>query len=406
MKITKILLLMATLALATACSSGGDTPNTPDAPETTVPVELRIAVPMATATRVGDPGSSTGETVDWDRMAIIIAYKTKTNTSDDQSATTKKMVYWDTFSRKEFESTTTTTHATSTLTPVFNGATDTGVRSFVMSLPPGTVRIYGVTYSEPDEGETYATHNLVDFEERLKGIAKDGANHNADILAWQMPNSYTTDGTPATMDVAKFLSVATGYAVDGSGTTPKYDLEITSGTDGATQNWSMTLHRLAAKLDIQWDAQSAYDNTKGQYIDVQMDGFTYNGGAALADGDMGHGLVFPYTAIQTSTTFAPLGGKATFYNTTPISKRNGRVYHYIFPDLNNTSGKPAKIEFTIASTSKSADGTSTSTATTSRTFSFEKVAPIQPSTWYKINAKVKGNTSSTEIVIDRFNTGN
>ena len=98
MKTTRILpvfvALAVFLALATACSSSGDTPEQPDQPERTVPVELRIAVPTAAATRIGDPGSSTGEAVDWDRMAIVIAYTAKTGTDDSQSATAKKMVYW------------------------------------------------------------------------------------------------------------------------------------------------------------------------------------------------------------------------------------------------------------------------------------------------------------------------
>lgn len=410
--INRFLSIFALLLLLVSCAAD-HVDDSPDRPGTGgVPVEFYISVPQPTGTRIGDPGSPTGETVDWDRLTVIVAYQQKNTSSGDIDTDPQKMVYWDTFTRKEFEQTTEVVHANSTLTPILNGGVDTGVRTFTMPLPTGKARIYGITYSSPGEADNaaYAAH-LIDFEETyLDKIAKDGADHNADILAWTIPNSYaTTNGTVATMDVAKFLSVATGYAVNAKpGAASPYDLDIVKANDiEMKQYWSMTLHRLATKIDIQWDAQGAYENDK--YVDVQIDGFTYNGGATLADGDMGNGLLFPYREIQTAQTFPPLGGKATFYNTTPISKRNGRVYHYIFPDF-NTSDTRTKIDFqlTTTSTTTGADGTTTST-TLPRTYSyiFRDVAPLRPATWYKINTKVRGNTQpSTDIIIDNFNTGN
>lgn len=403
------------LLIASCAADHGDGDSSPDRPNpAAVPVEFYISVPQPAGTRIGDPGSATGEAVDWDRLTVIVAYRQKNASDEGTDPEPQKMVYWDTFTRKEFEQTTEVVHANSTLTPILSGGVDTGVRTFTMPLPTGKARVYGITYSSPDEADNDAYKDyLIDFEKTyLDGVAKDGNDHNADILAWTIPNSYaTTNGSVATMDVGKFLSVATGYAVNAKeGATSKYDLDIAKANDiEMKQYWSMTLHRLATKLDIQWDAQGAYDNTSKKYVDVQIDGFAYNGGATLADGDMGSGLLFPYREIQTAQTFAPLGGKMQFYNTTPISKRNGRVYHYIFPDF-NTSDTRARIEFmlTTTSTSTNADGTTTS-STLPRQYSyiFQNVAPLLPATWYKINTKVRGNTQDvTNIIINDFNTGN
>lgn len=404
--INRLLSLFAIALFLVACASeesGGGDPR-PD--PTAVPVEFYVTLPNAEGTRTGDPGAEQPENVDWDRLTVIVAYKQKTTDSNSTDANPQKMVYWDTFTRDEFRSLTAITHPSSTLTPIMEGSADTGVRTFTMPLPPGIVRIYGVTYSSPSETDNDAQKNyLIDFETRLSAIAVDGADHNADILAWQIPNSYaTTNGSVATMDVAKFLSVATGYAVNSKpGVTSPYDLTVAKANDvEMKQYWSMTLHRLATKLDMQWDAQSAYDNPDQTYVDVAVDAFAYNGGASLADGDLGSGLVFPYTAIQPAgATFAPLGGKVTFRNTSPISKRNGRAYHYFFSDLSPS----ARLDFDITADTRAADG---STSTSSRNFSYSLStnAPLLPATWYKINTKIRGNQRSNNVISAEFNTGN
>lgn len=402
--INRFLSIFALALLLVSCAAD-HVDDSPDRPGTGgVPVEFYISVPQPAGTRIGDPGSATGETVDWDRLTVIVAYRQKNTSSGDIDPDPQKMVYWDTFTRKEFEQTTEVVHANSTLTPILNDGTDTGVRTFTMPLPTGKARIYGITYSSPNEADNaaYADH-LIDFEEAyLDKIAKDGSDHNSDILAWTIPNSYaTTNGTVATMDVAKFLSVATGYAINAKeGATSPYDLDIVKANDiEMKQYWSMTLHRLATKLDMQWDAQGAYE--KEEYVDIVVDAFAYNGGASLADGDLGSGLVFPYTAIQTSgKTFASLGGKATFYNMSPISKRNGRAYHYFFTDLSRS----ARLDFKLTATQEAGEVTTT----TPREFSFELCTggSLLPATWYKINTKIRGNRQDRTIIPTDFNTGN
>lgn len=369
-----------------------------------MPVEFYVSLPTqdtdSEATRVGDPGTSTGEAIDWDCLTVIVAYSSKDKSEGGYDSESKKMVYWDTFTREEFESTSPVYHSSTTLTPV-SGAdgTDSGLRMFEMPLPLGNVRVYGITYSSPSlAANASIASNLVDVEARLKALPKDGADHNSDIVGWQIPNSYaSTDNTVSTIDVAKFLSVATGVAYNyKDADNPTIDLTIMKDNRlEMRQYWSMTCRRLAAKLDIQWDAQQAYDNQKKQYVDVKVDGFKYKGYAAATD-DPGYGLMFPFEVLHPDG-FTPIGGATEFRNTSEISRRNGRVYHYIFPD---GSSSP-RIDFSISTKEQNKDWMP-------RTFSFlfEKVAPIQPSTWYKINAKVKGNTQeSTEVVIDKFNTG-
>lgn len=369
-----------------------------------VPMEFYISAPMPTATtRVGDPGSPTGETVDWDRLTVIIAYTSKTHSDDNFDAEEGKMVYWDTFTREEFESLSEITHSGSTLTPVLNAdGSDSGLRAFTMPLPVGTARVYGVTYSSPsDAANESVKSNLVDFEARLKAFDKQGKSHNDEILSWEIPNTYaSTDGTTATIDVAKFLSVATGYGVN---TKPDaanpYDLSIAKANDiEMKQYWKMTCHRLATKLDVQWDAQQAYDNTKGSYVDVAVNAFSYCGGASV-EGE-GNGRLFPFSELHGSAyTFSPVGGTSTFFNTTPISRRNGRVYHYFFPD----GSKEPRVDFSI---STQTEGSAVWQPYTYH-FDFSQVAPLRPATWYKLNIRVKGNSGeNTNIVVDNFQTGN
>lgn len=401
------------LLLVGCASEGGGENDDGGRKANTVPLEFYIAVPKNDGnTRVGDPGSETGEAVDWDRLTVIVAYKSKTQTDDGYDPEAKKMVYWDTFTRREFESTTPVSHPNSTLQPVFEGGADTGIRTFTMPLPEGVTRVYGVTYSSPDEeaNEAYKGH-LIDVEDMLGNIATDGNDHNSDILNLTIPNNYaTTTGNVATMDVGKFLSVATGYGVNTnpSAAASPYDLTVVKANDiEMRQYWSMTLHRLATKLDIQWDAQGAFSATDKKYVDVYMDGFSYEGGGT--DSDVGSGRLFPYrNLLYTGHDFTALGGISSIYNTTPVSKRNGRVYHYIFPDgyvtadpTNITLPAP-KINFKLTTTITNPEtGNVEQSGRSDFYYSFRQLLPLQPAAWYKINTKIKGNSKTDPEVTVR-----
>lgn len=398
-------------AMLTACS-GEDGGSGTHVEGTTAPLEMCISLPYESQdakSRVGDPGTSTGETHDWDRLTIIIAYRSKTTGENIVDPDPRKMVYYDTFTKEEFDckngdntlNTKGVEHASSILLPILNAdGSDSGMRSYTMYLPLGTVRAYGVTYS----------NGKLDLEKVLGNISNDGNDHNTDIMQLKISNDYAMTG--GTLDAAKFLSVATGYGVNAKDKdNPTPDLDVALGNENEMHEyWSMTLHRLAAKIDIQWDTYEAYNSQKKTYTKVEVDGFNYDGGAtalAASDPTAGYGRLFPFKELLSWTgAFTSLGGMKTFINTSAISKRNGRVYHYIFPD----GSKTPKVSFNINTeeTKKDDDGNTTETENTKRTYTYDlsNVAPLAPATWYKINTTIKGNSQeNTTITIDKFNTG-
>ena len=143
----------------------------------------------------------------------------------------------------------------------------------------------------------------------------------------------------------------------------------------------MTLTRLAAKIDIQWDAADAYPN----YTDVKVTNFTFDNNTEQPDGTEtnNNGALFP--ALHSVTN---ADGHTTFYNTTAISQRNGRVYHYAFPN-----GSTPEVRFTI--TSQSADNPTAASVTNTYTFKFKD--KLQKATWYKLNVTIRGNSGNATI---------
>lgn len=402
--------MLLAAALLAACSSGGDQPDTPSGRKPTLAaLDMYIAVPQAGGgTRAvefpGDPGDPAEEAADWDRLTIIVAYTAKQTGDDIYDEAPAKTVYYDTFTKSEFDCLNAdgtlnlagVEHASSRISPVVAAdGTDTGYRYYTMSLPLGTVRVYGVTYSS-------ACSDRFDLERMLAAVPADGADHNADIAGLQISNDYATE-SGGTLNASRFVSVATGYALnyrDASAPTP--DLAVSKGGESEMrQYWSMTLHRLAVKLDIQWDAYGAYNAADGAYTDVAVSQFAYSGGAAT-DGGSGYGRLFPYKALhQGAWPLAAVGGTKAFVNQSAVSKRNGRVYHYLFPD---GSADP-RITFTLDT--RRTVGGATDNRTATYTYVFGTAAPLAPATWYKVATSISGNTTAaTTISIDKFITGN
>ena len=357
--------------------------------DTLVPISLTLSVPNdKSSTRVGDPGEATHDKVDWDRLTIIVAYTEKTKGKDIYDGSANTMVYYDTFRKKEdFESTKPVSHYTSTLSP----ADTNGYHDYTIYLPPGKCCVYGVTYSK-GKG--------LNLEEELSKIPKDGKDHNADIYNLQISNDYACDKTKNTMDIAKFISVATGYAreVNVADDTRLIPVEFNSNTTSSTKRyWRMVLGRLATKLDIQWDAKGAYENQK--FTDVKVESFTYHGEAeGTGTSGAGYGRLFPtlyadYTKPK-EIEGTSVGGQKTFINDTEISKRNGRVYHYTFPDGYTTP----RITFNV----KTKKDVEAETKTDKVTFNLQN--RLNPAQWYKINVTIKGKQigNASNITIDDF----
>lgn len=349
MKIKTLLLWSVTLAaLAFASCSGDDTAGSdPTGPGTAgdqlQTVRLYLNVPSTATARVGDPGYPTGEGGDWDQLAVMIESAEnpkKPITADGKS-------YYVRILSK-------------------NGYEDLPLQSGYRWLPIDLVKdsqvyIYGVTYSST------ATNNpSADITEVV--------TNNGTFADLEISNDYSAINDK--IDSEKFLGVATGYYEKGDDrvftvTQPTGDLY-----DPATMP-TMTLTRLAAKIDIQWDAADAYPN----YTDVKVTNFTfYNNKDAESQVTHSNGALFPDLHKVEDAD-----GHTTFYNTSEISQRNGRVYHYAFPN-----GSSPEVRFTITSESPGA-------GSSEHDYTFEFKNKLQKATWYKLNVTIRGNSGNATI---------
>lgn len=344
-----IFLIFSLCLLAfTACRHGEDLPLPSPEVET---VQLIISVPNAAAgsRAIGDPGTAVDEGADWDQLAVILAY------TDDSEVTLPgdSKVQVTTLSKANFET-----------LPFYNN-NNTQFRLLSIDAQPGTVYIYGVTYSVGEEDAKV----LNNPEQAIKNCKT-----RSEIEALTISNDYA-DG-----DASKFVSVATGYYKDDNGNIGTFEIkEGGTGQVGGTIP-TMTLTRLAAKIDIQWDAADAYE---AGYTDVKVTEFTfYNDKVNTTVTDSGKGYLFP--ALNSSST--GIAGKKKFYNTSEISQRNGRVYHYTFPD--GVSVPSVKFNITAEKEGNEITGDG-------YTLNFQEA--LKQATWYKVNATIKGIRGSGTI---------
>ena len=388
--ITKYIFAILSLIMLAGCSEKDEVRPI----DTLAPISLTLSVPAdKTNTRVGDPGADTNDKVDWDRLTIIVAYKEKTQGDEIIDGAPKKMVYYETYTKEEFDRGTLVTHPTSTL----SGPDANGFRTYTMYLPLGTCCVYGVTYSS-GQG--------LDLEKMLDYITKDGQDHNSDIYDLQISNDYAKP-SGGTTDIAKFISVATGHAL-------KLDKNQLLTTDrevivekninadiNTKQYWRMVLGRLAAKIDIQWDAKGAYEKDKDgnlKYTNVKVSQFTYHGepeGTTVPGS--GYGRLFPTLYHQNVSPLTSVSGYTTFLNTSEISKRNGRVYHYTFPDGTN----PPRLTFQLDTEKEGTTGNKIYNVT----FDMSNLKDgFIPARWYKINVNISGSKlgENQNITISKF----
>ena len=308
-------------------------------------VKLYISVPGVQSTRMGDPGTAVPEGEDWDELAIIMAY------TDDSQVTlpNNSKVQVTTISKNDFVN-----------LPIYG---NTNYRLLSIDAQPGKVYIYGVTYSKDADNNPYSDIS--------------NCKTNEAVQALTISNAYSEDN--GTIDYAKFVSVATGYYKE-SGNDPAEFVIKEGGTGEIGSIPTMTLTRLAAKIDIQWDAADAYE---AGYTDVKVTGFTYKG---TVDGRL-------FSDI-TQSGYSATAQEWTFYNTSEISQRNGRVYHYTFPDGTTAPS----VTFNISATQNGA-------TTKDKLYTMTFKDALQKATWYKVNATIKGITGSGTITLSMDNTG-
>ena len=391
--ITKYIFAILSLIMLAGCSESEKNEVRPM--DTLAPISLTLSVPDdKTKTRIGDPGADTNDKVDWDRLTIIVAYKEKTQGDEIIDGAPDKMVYYDTYTKDEFDRKALVTHATSTL----SGPDANGFRTYTMFLPLGTCCVYGVTYSN-GEG--------LDLEGELNKIAEDGTKSNEDIYNLQITNNYAHKN--GAVDIAKFISVATGYALKLDPKTQiltddrEIKVEQNINADINTkQYWRMVLGRLAAKIDIQWDAKGAYEKEDGKlkYTNVKVTEFIYHGepaGQETTVSGSGYGRLFPTLYHQNVSPMVSVSGQTSFLNTSEISKRNGRVYHYTFPDGTN----PPRLTFKLDTEKEGTTGNKIYDVT----FDMSNLKDgFIPARWYKINVKISGSKLGEEpnITISKF----
>ena len=344
-RIDYIFTLIATLILLASCGSSGDEPS----PSTKPKVALRMLVqaPKAPSSRIADPGTSTGEADLWDTFLLAFVYK-----SGEAGANT---VIVDRITRTQFNQ-----------LERYND--NDNVRYYTIQLMPGVVYCYGIAYSSD------ATNN--DIYQCLQQCTSKEPVDNLLIS-----NSYAAGSADAT---SKFLSVATGYYRDLKDKTRQGTIDITNAAASAEPPYNvpvLRLVRLACKIDVQWDAASAFT---GSQLRAYVTGFNYTSNPSVTGA--GSGRLFPELATSTKA----VGGSTAFLNTSEISQRNGRAYHYVFPESQKAVGTKPKLTFDVNGVD--ADGTTKQSAVTVN-FSSQP----QAATWYKINVTVSGISADKQF---------
>lgn len=349
----RYLLILPVLMMLFAACSHDDDGGVPSG-ENLETVKLYISVPGVQSTRLGDPGTAVDEGEDWDELAIMVEY----------TGTSKKRLL-KTISKTDFEA-----------LPSLDA--EGKIKIISLDVEEGEVYIYGVTYTSS-------------ASQSPKSVIGDWVNNGKEISELTISNAY------AGGDMAKFVSVATGfYDLDDlgnhTGTRQTYSIKSITDPDFSNTIPTIILTRLAAKIDIQWDAADAYE---AGYTDVKVTGFTYKGTK--------YGRLFPNIA---SSNYSAEKQDWTFYNTLEISQRNGRVYHYTFPDGTYIDGTATAAGVTVPSVTFniSANGKD-GNEITGNGYTMKFPSALQKATWYKVNATIKGVTGSGTIELDMSGTG-
>lgn len=335
------------LLVFTACRNGEDLPVPSPEVET---VQLIISVPNTAAgsRAIGDPGTAVDEGADWDQLAVILAY-TEDSPVELPEGSKVQVV---TISKDDYDN-----------LPQYES---TRYKLLSINAQLGSVYIYGVTYSVGEEPGKVLDDDIKACKTR------------SEVEALTISNDYASTGT--NIDYAKFVSVATGY-YQGEDHQPAEFTIQEGGTGQIGTIPTMTLTRLAAKIDIQWDAADAYE---AGYTDVKVESFSYNGKE--------FGRLFPDI---TGITISDNKEKSwEFYNTSEISQRNGRVYHYTFPD--GVSVPSVKFNITAEKEGNEITGDG-------YTLNFQKA--LNQAAWYKVNATIRGINGAGNISLSMGNSG-
>ena len=368
-----VLLLISLLFLLPSCTQEEEVVSIP--PDKMGVVDLIIGTPFpdSSSRMPGDPGTENPEGEDWDTLVLMVVYDQSTPPEYGDSFLTKGL------SKKEFDK----------LDPYPN---NNKYRLISWKMPKGKVYVYGCTYSKN-------VHNAPQF--KIDNKKKSCVEIKKEIESLTISNDYAKGSEKS---IAQFLSVATGFydkPVNGQTDGKPDPLIVKSGGQDVGDNFMMRLGRLATKIDMQWDAQDAVSQGITQ---VRVKNVTFVGGKQPTEGqggtgatnqqDLGKGRLFPSLVESTAKHLIT---SQTFYNTSPVSQRNGRVYHYVFPD----GVTIPKIQFNLSGKKK--DGTNVTPdknyTITLQTGQGTQPEPLIPGAWYKVNVLIKGFTGNSEITV-------
>ncbi|WP_288205621.1 hypothetical protein [uncultured Parabacteroides sp.] len=276
-----------------------------------VEVQIRVVSQNTTTRAMGDPGDDSGEDLEWDKLVVIFG-----GTGDE--GIVKKFLSYDEYMA---------------LNPV--NEANPNVKMLPMVVPVGKYRIYGVAYMEKEHS---ALHTLLNSATKT-----DDFEHHA------------IENNPSTADKAYFLTLAADV-------TPTEEGEYIEVGGEEQRSAHLEVNRLAAKIDVQWDAQDAYENG---FTNVRVPDFSFTGPAK--------GYLFPALNTEAVGAAEPI----KFVNTSPISQRNGRQYHYTF--LDGVSKPSFSFSISANKDQQSVSG--------NYTFTFNQT--LQRQSWYKINVTIK-----------------
>lgn len=342
-------LLLAAVLTAALAACRDDDGGADGGARATLTVWLSLPEPEGTGAgqaqhRLGDPGEAVPEDTVWDCLTLLLVYEDNSVPAQTISLT-----------RQQYEA----------LPPVAEGSK---LRRLQLDVPEGKAYLYGATGNQGEPGNP--AEALYDAGERNA--------HRTEVEALTIRNDYAKGKDDA---VARKVSVATGFYHTAEDPDTPAPLELTAQVDGQPGDAvpTLTLTRLATKIDVQWDAADAV--LEG-VMDVRVEGFRLDGGHGITG--PGSGRLFP-TLYKGSEP--PLMGSAEFTNTTDVSQRNGRVYHYVFSD----GVSQPSITFRITAQ----DGDSTEEHDYELTFG----ETLRPAAWYKVNATIKGFTGTHTLTI-------
>lgn len=152
---------------------------------------------------------------------------------------------------------------------------------------------------------------------------------------------------------------------------------------GSNQKVNITLKRIIAKIDVQYDMADALD---GNYKDVKLSAMTFYG--------PDYGYFFPDKAVQGTPQQESITGHYVCNN--DISAKNGRTYYYAYPYHPALSDKIHQFTFNVNYTKKDdSKGNATYTA--------KFGGPLNANVWYYVTLNIRGNngfvSGSNEITL-------